>query len=148
MPPSHVFILTSPQGVAPVSMLVAAETIGFQTGGVPGGDIVGIQRLKECQWGGDPNNATEYLFQEAGVHINRWSRRMRSRTLGQAALPPQSPRTRTFVTGRPHIPPEPKRRLAKRVTSVSISSKRGDIIRYHVESVRCGSACSAYRVRA
>jgi len=52
-------------------------------------------------------------------------------------LLPQSPGTRMFVTGRPNIPPEPKRRLAKMVTSLSISSKRGDIIRYlRVESVR------------
>jgi len=40
------------------------------------------------------------------------------------------PGTRIFLTGRPHIRPEIGRRLPGRVTSVSISSKRGDIIRY------------------
>jgi len=42
----------------------------------------------------------------------------------------QSPETRIFVTGRPHILPEIKRHLARRVMSVSVSPKRGDIIRY------------------
>ena len=42
----------------------------------------------------------------------------------------QSPGTRIFVTGRPHILPEIKRHLARRVTSVSITPKRYDIIRY------------------
>ena len=42
----------------------------------------------------------------------------------------ESPGTRIFVTGRPHIRPEIARRLAGRVTSLSISTKKGDIIRY------------------
>ena len=42
----------------------------------------------------------------------------------------KSPGTRIFVTGRPHIRPEIRRRLARRVTSLSISTKRNDIIRY------------------
>ena len=42
----------------------------------------------------------------------------------------KSPGTRIFVTGRPHIRPEIGRRLAGRVTSLSISTKRDDIIRY------------------
>jgi len=42
----------------------------------------------------------------------------------------KSPGTRIFVTGRPHIQPEIERRLAGRVTSLPISSKRDDIIRY------------------
>jgi len=42
----------------------------------------------------------------------------------------QSPGTRIFVTGRPHILPEIKSRLARGVTSVSISPRRGDTIRY------------------
>ena len=41
-----------------------------------------------------------------------------------------SPGTRIFVTGRPHILPEIGRRLNGRVTSVSISPKRDDIITY------------------
>ena len=41
-----------------------------------------------------------------------------------------SPATRIFVTGRPHIRPEIGRRLVGRVTSLSISTKRDDIIRY------------------
>ena len=41
-----------------------------------------------------------------------------------------SPGTRIFVTGRPHILPEIGRRLAGRVTSVSISPKRDDIVIY------------------
>ena len=48
--------------------------------------------------------------------------------LGQ--LLQHSPGTRIFVTGRPHILPEIGRRLAGRVTSVSISPKRDDIITY------------------
>ena len=40
------------------------------------------------------------------------------------------PGTRIFLTGRPHVRPEIRRRLAGRVTSVSISPKRDDIIRY------------------
>ena len=42
----------------------------------------------------------------------------------------KSPATRIFVTGRPHIQPEMTRRLAGRVTSLPISTKRDDIIRY------------------
>ena len=42
----------------------------------------------------------------------------------------KSPATRIFVTGRPHIRPEIGRRLVGRVTSLSISTKRDDIIRY------------------
>src|SRR5437879_3421334 len=42
----------------------------------------------------------------------------------------KSPGTRIFATGRPHIRPEVRRRLAGRVKDVSISPKRDDIIRY------------------
>ena len=49
-------------------------------------------------------------------------------SLGQ--LLKQSPSTRMFVTGRPHILPEIRRRLAGRVTSISISPKRDDIVAY------------------
>ena len=42
----------------------------------------------------------------------------------------QSPGTRIFVTGRPHILPEIGRRYAGRVTSISINPKRDDIITY------------------
>ena len=42
----------------------------------------------------------------------------------------KSPATRIFVTGRPHIRLEIERRLAGRVTSVSISTKTDDIVRY------------------
>ena len=42
----------------------------------------------------------------------------------------KSPRTRIFVTGRPHIRDEIERRLAGQVVSVSVSPTRGDIIRY------------------
>ena len=49
-------------------------------------------------------------------------------SLGQ--LLQQSPRARIFVTGRPHILPEIGRRLAGRVTSISISPKRDDIVTY------------------
>ena len=49
-------------------------------------------------------------------------------SLGQ--LLQQSPGTRIFVTGRPHILPEIGRRLNGRVTTVSISPKRDDIITY------------------
>jgi len=41
-----------------------------------------------------------------------------------------SPGTRVFVTGRPHIQPEIGRRLSGRVKSLSISTKREDIIKY------------------
>ena len=41
-----------------------------------------------------------------------------------------SPATRIFVTGRPHIRPEIGRRLSGRVTSLPISTKTDDIIRY------------------
>ena len=49
-------------------------------------------------------------------------------SLGQ--LLQQSPDTRIFVTGRPHILPEIGRRLGGRVTSISISPKRDDIVTY------------------
>ena len=49
-------------------------------------------------------------------------------SLGQ--LLEQSPGTRIFVTGRPHILPEIKRRPAGGVTSLSISPRRDDIITY------------------
>ena len=42
----------------------------------------------------------------------------------------ESPGTRIFVTGRPHIGPEIERRLAGRVTSLPICTKRDDVIRY------------------
>jgi len=42
----------------------------------------------------------------------------------------KSPATRIFVTGRPHIRPEIGRHLTGRVTSLPISTKRDDIIRY------------------
>ena len=42
----------------------------------------------------------------------------------------KSPGTKLFVTGRPYIRPEITRRLAGRVTSLPISTKRGDIIKY------------------
>ena len=42
----------------------------------------------------------------------------------------QSPNTRIFVTGRQHILPEIGRRLAGRITSISISPKRDDIVTY------------------
>ena len=42
----------------------------------------------------------------------------------------KSPRTRIFVTGRPHIRSEIRRFLEGRVANVSISPKRDDIIRY------------------
>ena len=49
-------------------------------------------------------------------------------SLGQ--LLHRSPGTRIFVTGRPHILPEIRSRLGERVTSISISPKRDDIITY------------------
>jgi len=42
----------------------------------------------------------------------------------------KSPGTRIFATGRPQIRPEIGRRLAGKVTILSISPKRNDIIRY------------------
>ena len=42
----------------------------------------------------------------------------------------KSPDTRIFITGRPHVQPEIGRRLPGRVMSVSISPKKGDVIRY------------------
>jgi len=42
----------------------------------------------------------------------------------------KSPGTRIFVTGRPHIRPEIGRRLTGKVTSLSITTNRDDIIRY------------------
>jgi len=42
----------------------------------------------------------------------------------------KSPGTRIFITGRPHILAEIRKRLAVRITSVPISPKRGDIITY------------------
>ena len=41
-----------------------------------------------------------------------------------------SPATRVFVTGEPHIRPEIAKRLSGRVASLSISTRRDDIIRY------------------
>jgi len=41
-----------------------------------------------------------------------------------------SPSTRIFITGRPHVLPEIKKRLTKRATSIPISPKRDDIIGY------------------
>ena len=49
-------------------------------------------------------------------------------SLGQ--LLEQSPGTRIFVTGRPHILPEIGRHLRTRVARVSISPKRDDIVTY------------------
>ena len=49
-------------------------------------------------------------------------------TLCQLLL--QSPDTRIFLTGRPHILPEIRRRLAGKMTSIPISPKRDDIVTY------------------
>ena len=49
-------------------------------------------------------------------------------SLGQ--LLQMSPDTRIFVTGRPHIQPEIDRHLAGKVTNLSISPKRDDIVPY------------------
>lgn len=38
--------------------------------------------------------------------------------------------TRKFVTGRPHIQEEIGKRLSGRVTTIRITPRRGDIIRY------------------
>ena len=42
----------------------------------------------------------------------------------------RSPRTRIFLTGRPHIQAEVEKRLAQRVVSVPISPTNGDITKY------------------
>jgi len=42
----------------------------------------------------------------------------------------RSPRTRIFLTGRPHIRAEVEKGLAQRVVSVSVSPTKGDIVRY------------------
>ena len=42
----------------------------------------------------------------------------------------KAPGTRRFATGRPHIQDEVEKRLSERVTTISITPKRGDIIRY------------------
>ena len=42
----------------------------------------------------------------------------------------ESPGTRVFVTGRPHIRAEIRNRLSGRVTTISTSPKRDDVIRY------------------
>ena len=42
----------------------------------------------------------------------------------------KSPNTRIFVTGRPHIQDEIERRLPRRVATIHITPRRGDIIRY------------------
>jgi len=47
-----------------------------------------------------------------------------------------SPGIRLFVTGRPHIRPELGSRLSGRVTTLSISPKRDDIIRYLHERLK------------
>jgi len=42
----------------------------------------------------------------------------------------KSPRTRVFVTGRPHIQDEIEKRLPGRLTTMRITPRRGDIISY------------------
>ena len=42
----------------------------------------------------------------------------------------KSPRTQIFILGRPHIQAEIEKRLAGRVTSLSLSPRKGDIIEY------------------
>ena len=42
----------------------------------------------------------------------------------------KSPGTRIFMTGRPHVLPEIGRRLSRKITSISISPRRDDIIGY------------------
>ena len=42
----------------------------------------------------------------------------------------KSPRTRIFLTGRPHIRAEVEKRFAQRVVTVSISPTKADIVRY------------------
>ena len=45
-------------------------------------------------------------------------------------IPQMSLGTRKFVTGRPHIQEEIGKRLSGRVTTIRITPRRGDIIRY------------------
>ena len=42
----------------------------------------------------------------------------------------KSPGTRIFVTGRPHVQDEIERRLSRRVATIRITPRRGDIVRY------------------
>ena len=42
----------------------------------------------------------------------------------------KSPGLRIFVTGRPHIQPEIAKRLSERVTTIAITPRRGDVVRY------------------
>ena len=42
----------------------------------------------------------------------------------------KSPGLRIFVTGRPHIQPDIEKRLSGKVTTIEITSRRGDVIRY------------------
>jgi len=62
-------------------------------------------------------------------------------SLGQ--LLHRSPGTRIFVTGRHHILPEIRSRLGERVTSMSISPKRDDIITYIKSRLATGTTSDA-----
>jgi len=58
----------------------------------------------------------------------RW--RIESRSLVRYTKFSKSPRTRIFITGRPHIRAEIEKRLVRRVISVSVGPSKNDIIGY------------------
>ena len=118
-----------------------AGKVGLRTGGDPGGDITSIRRTKMCHWSaGTTTSDIVKMLQitssrkrtficidavdecEAGYRVKLLDSLNR--------ILQKSPRTRIFMAGRPHIQSEIGRRLSGRVTSLSISPKKIDVVRY------------------
>jgi len=118
-----------------------AETGSWRIGGDPGGDITSVLETKKGAWGRGPRLSdivkmlqTIASKERTFICIDALDECMpghRVKLLDSLSqILRESPGTRIFVTGRPHIGPEIGSRLAGRVTSLAISPKRSDVVRY------------------
>ena len=117
-----------------------AGTVGLRTGGDSGGDITSIRRTKMYWSAGTTTSDIVKMLQitasrkhtficinavdecEAGYRVKLLDSLNR--------ILQKSPSTRIFMAGRPHLQSEIGRRLSGRVTSLSISLKKIDVVRY------------------
>ena len=119
---------------------LSSKTAGLWTRRNPGGDIASIPGSTKCHWRGlqlsdivkmletTTSRKRTFICIDAVDECAEGYRIKLLSLLNQILQ--KSPSTRIFVTGRPHIRPEITRRFSGRVTNLSISPKRADIIAY------------------